>query len=133
VTAGGSGDYVLPNGENARIFASQIVPQLLAGATAQPDPRVVFVIGQPGAGKTATTRWVRDILAERGLAGLVNSDIFKPYHPDYNRLMLEDDQTAAALVSEDGRRWTAHAEAYLIDRRADIVIETTCRNPAVLH
>jgi hypothetical protein len=71
---------------------------------------VVFVAGQPGAGKTTTTEAVVDRLRERGAPIVVNSDFYKPYHPEYGRLLVSDDKTAAPYTSPDGRRWTAMAE-----------------------
>jgi UDP-N-acetylglucosamine kinase len=57
----------------------------------------------------------------------VNSDFYKPYHPEYGQLLAEDDKTAAVYTSLDGRRWTAMAKQDLTARRVDIVIETTMR------
>ncbi|MGC4773676.1 zeta toxin family protein [Micromonospora sp. DT44] len=37
-----------------RIFDEQIVPDLLDGAARRDKPVVVFVVGQPGAGKSRT-------------------------------------------------------------------------------
>jgi len=44
--------YALSEQENERIFRRRIVPQVLTG-TGRPQPVVVFVAGQTGAGKTA--------------------------------------------------------------------------------
>jgi UDP-N-acetylglucosamine kinase len=95
------------------------------------DPVVVFVAGQPGAGKTNTAKYVLEQLADRGGAVVVNSDFYKPYHPDYRRLLQEDDRTAAPYVGLDGRRWMAMAERYLIERRVNIIIESTMRDQGV--
>jgi UDP-N-acetylglucosamine kinase len=121
--------YLLSEADSRRIFRDQIVPEELAVAATQDNPVVVFVAGQPGAGKTQTTDDIKEQLDRRGGAVVVNSDYYKPYHPEYNRLLAEDDRTAAPYTSMDGRRWMAQAEEYLIAHRADTIIETTMRDP----
>lgn len=121
--------YLLPNADSEQIFRERITPRELAAAQAVDTPVVVFVAGQPGAGKTKTTEAVVDSLQGRGGATVVNSDFYKPYHPEYDRLLATDDTTAAPYTSLDGRRWMAMAEEYLIEHRANVVVETTMRDP----
>ncbi|AEB48034.1 zeta toxin family protein [Micromonospora maris] len=121
--------YLLPEHESQRIFHDEIAPEELAHGVPQDQPVVVFVAGQPGAGKTMTTLSVKRELDRRGGAIVVNSDFYKPYHPEYSRLLREDDRNAAPYTSMDGRRWMAAAEHYLIERRVDTIIETTMRDP----
>lgn len=121
--------YLLPEAEARRIFREEIVPDELARGVPQQQPVVVFIAAQPGAGKTRTTATVKQQLDQRGAAIVVNSDFYKPYHPQYSRLLAADDRTAAPYTSMDGRRWMALAEQYLIDHRVDAIIETTMRDP----
>jgi UDP-N-acetylglucosamine kinase len=121
--------YLLSEAAARRIFEERVVPRELAVGTPQAAPHAVFVGGQPGAGKTLTARAVVDRLRKRGTSIVVNSDFYKPFHPEYRRLLAEDDKTAAAYISLDGRRWKAMAEQYLRDRRVDVVSETTMRDP----
>ncbi len=88
----------------------------------------MFVAGQPGAGKTATTRTLLAKLNERGGAVVVDADLYKPYHPAYGRLLEEDDQVAAALVSPDSGRWMRMAQEWLAEHRIDTLTETTMRD-----
>jgi predicted ABC-type ATPase len=120
--------YLLSEATAQRIFEEEIVPEELASGTPQAAACVVFVAGQPGAGKTTTTEVVVDRLRERGTPIVVNSDFYKPYHPEYARLLVEDDQTAAPYTSLDGRRWMAMTQRYLMQRRVDVVVETTMRD-----
>jgi len=120
--------YLLTEEESDQIFREEIAPQLLAAGVEQRQPVVVFVSGQPGAGKTRTAM-IKRVLDERGGSVVVNSDFYKPYHPEFTRLMAEDDRNAAAYTSLDGRRWMAKAESYLIEHRSDVLIETTMRDP----
>jgi UDP-N-acetylglucosamine kinase len=121
--------YLLPEAESLRIFRNEIVPDELARGVSQEKPVVVFVAAQPGAGKTRTTATIKDQLDQRGGAIVVNSDFYKPYHPEYSRLLATDDRNAAPYTSMDGRRWMALAEQYLIEHRVDTIIETTMRDP----
>ena len=121
--------YLLSEIESKRVFHSKIVESELLRAPSQANPVVVFVAGQPGAGKTRTTEEVKAQLDQRGGAAVVNSDFYKPFHPEYSRLLVEDDRNAAPYTSMDGRRWMAMAEEYLIGARADVIIETTMRDP----
>lgn len=117
--------YVLSEQENERIFRSRIVPKLLAG-TPRAQPVVVFVAGQTGAGKTAVTRLVKN-----ALPGAVNIDLdkYKPRHPRYDELLVADDTTVGAYTSIDGHKWMEKAEAYAIENRFDVLMESAMRDP----
>jgi hypothetical protein len=121
--------YLLSDAESRRIFRDEIIGEELAHGVTQARPVVVFVAAQPGAGKTRTTASIKEQLARRGGAIIVNSDFYKPYHPEYSRLLATDDRSAAPYTSMDGRRWMAQAEQYLIEHRIDAIIETTMRDP----
>ncbi len=115
--------------EQARqIFYDLIVPKELAQGTRQQQPVAMFVTGQPGAGKTATTRSLLAHLNSRGDAVVVDADLYKPYHPQYPRLQSENDQLAAALVSPDSGRWMRMAQEWLAEHRIDTLSETTLRD-----
>ncbi|MBC3844558.1 AAA family ATPase [Streptacidiphilus sp. 4-A2] len=66
--------------EHAFVFDELIVPMMLSAVTPQEQPLVVYVAGQPGAGKTRAAHLVR-----RALPGAVHlsGDDFKVMHPDY--------------------------------------------------
>ncbi len=114
--------------EARRIFYELIVPHRLAHRERQDRPVAMFVAGQPGAGKTATTRSLLARLSDRGGAIVVDADLYKPYHPQYARLQSENDQLAAALVSPDSGRWMRMAQEWLAEHRIDTITETTMRD-----
>lgn len=124
------GGYLLSEQDSEQIFREQIVPKRLVRARSVQHPAVVFVAGQPGAGKTVTTDAVVQSLRSRGGATVVNSDYYKPHHPAYGRMLAAGAPEAGPATSADGRRWMAKAQAYLIERRANAVVETTMRDPA---
>lgn len=70
--------YQLPPDENRRIFASDIVPDHLTGPTPQDPATAVFLLGQPGAGKTRVAQLVAEALDARGGFVDVDSDLYKP-------------------------------------------------------
>jgi hypothetical protein len=119
----------LDEAEHERIFREEIVPVEFADLTAQQNPLVVFVGGQPGAGKTKTTERVLARLASRGTPAHVCGDHYKPHHPDYHQLLIEDELAAAAYTRLDARAWHTKAENHARQARADTVIETALTGP----
>ncbi|WNZ09773.1 zeta toxin family protein [Streptomyces sp. 11x1] len=118
----------LSDAENRRIFRERIVPDLLAGRVGQETPTVVFLVGQPGAGKSRVTEMVAGALNRHGGFADVDSDLYKPYHPAYARLMAEDDTLMAAYTRADGRAWMAQAEAYVREHGLHAIIQETSQN-----
>ncbi|MEU7160363.1 zeta toxin family protein [Streptomyces chrestomyceticus] len=115
-------DYHRLSAEEHRfIFDELIVPDLLARSTPQEQPIVVYIMGQPGAGKTAMTPMIRRTL--RGRPVRISGDDFKTAHPDYLQLLREEPRTAGARIRADYRAWQTLAEAYVRQRRSDAVVE----------
>ena len=107
------GRHRLTDTENRAIFTDRIVPDLLAGRTPQDVPTVVFLVGQPGAGKSRVTELVAAALNRHGGFVDVDSDLYKPYHPAYAALLARDDTLMATYTRADGRAWMARAEDYI--------------------
>ncbi|MFC5724877.1 zeta toxin family protein [Streptomyces gamaensis] len=120
--------YLLPEAENRRIFLERIVPQQFAGRVPQETPTVVVLLGQPGAGKTRVGHMLAGVLNQRGGFIDVDSDLYKPYHPAYARLMQQDDKLMAAYTRADGRRWMAQAHEYVREARVNAVIQETSQD-----
>ncbi|MFJ6772104.1 zeta toxin family protein [Kitasatospora sp. NPDC091257] len=108
--------------EHREIFDLDIVPMLLGGAVARERPVAVFVVGQPGAGKSAAALMVKR--AMRPGAVLLVGDDLKMMHPDYFDLLRCEARDAGAAIRADYKAWFAMAQAYVRERRGDIVIET---------
>jgi hypothetical protein len=81
----------------------------------------VYVIGQPGAGKTEAAGLVRRAMRP-GTIRLTGDD-FKASHPDYRQLLRQDPRGAGAAVRADYRAWFAQAEQFVREGRGDVVIE----------
>ncbi|MGW2600008.1 zeta toxin family protein [Streptomyces klenkii] len=115
-------DYHRLSAEEHRwIFNELIAPSLLEGITPQERPVAVYVMGQPGSGKTSLTPMLRRAL--RGRPTQISGDNFKAAHPDYLTLLREEPRTASERIRADYRAWQAMAEAYVRQRRGDVVIE----------
>ncbi|MCF3105455.1 zeta toxin family protein [Streptomyces roseoverticillatus] len=107
--------------EHRWIFDELIAPSYLGGIIARGVPRAVYVLAQPGAGKTAVARMVKRAMRP-GTTRLVGDD-FKASHPDYFQLLLDDPRHAGAAIRADYRAWFAEAEAYVRAARGDVLIE----------
>ncbi|MET8566126.1 zeta toxin family protein [Streptomyces flaveolus] len=115
-------DYHRLSAEEHRwIFDELIAPSYLSGIVSREDPRAVYVLGQPGAGKLLAARMVRRAMRP-GTTRLVGDD-FKVSHPDYFQLLRDDPRNAGAAIRADYRAWFARAEQYVRDRRGDVLIE----------
>ncbi|MFZ3573737.1 zeta toxin family protein [Streptomyces sp. BH097] len=108
--------------EHGWIFENLIVPGHGDRAQAQEQPVAVYVVGQPGAGKTAATQMVRRAMRMRRAVWLTG-DHFKSAHPDYGELLRSEPRTAGERIRADYKAWQAKAEAYVRERRGDMVIE----------
>lgn len=120
--------YVLTDDHNERIFRGDIVPAELDG-TPQKHPAVVVVAGQTGAGKTAVTALVKQLLRRRGRPINLDLDAYKPHHPKYQELAADDDRMVGAYTSIDGHKWMEKAERFAIEQRFDIIMESAMRDP----
>ncbi|MFF3505350.1 zeta toxin family protein [Streptomyces sp. NPDC003247] len=120
---------VLSEDRHAEILASQILPRWTSDAVAQQQPVVVVVAGPPGSGKSAACRVLKAVLDRRGGAVLIGRDLYKSAHPEYRRLLRDDDRTAGVKVRPDVLRWQAEVEEYVRGRRFDAVVEDPVADP----
>ncbi|MEU1409070.1 zeta toxin family protein [Streptomyces sp. NPDC005728] len=107
--------------EHRWIFDELIAPSYLNRIVPRDDPRAVYVLGQPGAGKLLAARMVRRAMRP-GTTRLVGDD-FKASHPDYYQLLRDDPRSAGAAIRADYKAWFAQAEEYVRLRRGDVLIE----------
>lgn len=115
-------DYHRLSAEEHRwVFDELIVPSYLGGIIPRDVPQVVYVLAQPGAGKTAVATMVKRAMRP-GTTRLVGDD-FKISHPDYFQLLRDDPRNAGAAIRHDYRAWFTEAEAYVRAARGDVLIE----------
>lgn len=91
--------YQLSADDNERVFLRDIIPSELEPVSPQEQPVAVFLIGQPGAGKSATADEIRDVFGDSGFVE-VDSDIYKAYHPRYAEILRMDDKLMAAAICQ---------------------------------
>lgn len=111
----------LSQAEHQWIFEELIVPSYLSGIIPRQVPRVVFLLAQPGAGKSTAARMILRSMRP-GTTHLVGDDM-KISHPDYLELLTGEPRHAGVAVRPDYRGWMHEAEAYVRARRGDLLIE----------
>ncbi|MFE2556553.1 zeta toxin family protein [Streptomyces sp. NPDC059352] len=111
----------LSQAEHQWIFDELIAPSYLSGIIPREIPRVVFLLAQPGAGKSTAARMILRSMRP-GTTHLVGDDM-KISHPDYLNLLTGEPRHAGAAVRADYRGWMHQAEAYVRARRGDLLVE----------
>jgi len=97
-------DHKLSAEQHDRLYR-KIERDYLPRAQPQDDPRAIITGGQPGAGKSGITSSAQAELAADGGYVLIDADKLRPRHPDYFRLVAEDDRTAANKTHADAGAW----------------------------
>jgi UDP-N-acetylglucosamine kinase len=123
--------YGLPEARMEEIFQRVIVPDLLLRSNPVPQqhPELVLLGGQPGSGKSTLAPQLQREFDGRGGMVWVNTNEFRPFHPDYERLVAEQpadmpDVTRPALLW-----WREHAVEYLRSERFNALLEIGFRDP----
>lgn len=118
----------IPGRDAALIFNEQIRPFL----TGQPqsDPVVLWVGGQPGAGKSTVQSAILRRLG-RSSAFPLDGDDLLTHHPRYAELHAKNDLSGAQLAAENiAGRWWSRAARILRALRIDTVISAPLAGPA---
>ena len=115
---------------NESIFRNDILPDYLPETMRQADrPRMILLGGQPGAGKTAVLIASHAKLDQTGPTIRIVGDDLRSYHPQFRAFQQRDPETASQFTQLDAGRWTEKLLAAAVDRKANIVFETTMRTP----
>ncbi|MGK4586091.1 zeta toxin family protein [Kitasatospora sp. HPMI-4] len=117
-------DYHRLSTEEHRWIWENLILDDLGEITAHEQPVTVYIMGQPGAGKTRASQLVLRALRPRRPTW-ISGDHFKSAHPDYLRLLREHPRTAGSRIRADYEAWQDQAEEYVRSRRGDAVIEIT--------
>lgn len=121
--------FLLKESESVRIFGDYIVPYLFGEAKPNPNPKVVFVGAQPGAGKTPLFRHLvhEELKRNNSVVEIVGDDL-RAFHPQYSTLLADDDESAAFYTDLDSARWIEMAIKYASENvGCSVGIETTLR------
>lgn len=114
----------LPRRENERIFQERIIPRL-ESADGAALSRAWVLGGQPGAGKSSLLG--RNSSTEQGVP--ISKDSLRVEHPDWLELLEADHETASSLTSVDATIWAFKSIDWLIDKKRNIIMDGTLRNP----
>lgn len=85
------------------------------------QPTVLFILGQPGAGKTTMQAAAMDRLGMKK-AYVLDHDELLEKHPDYAGAALDDDYSATVGHAEDAAEWRGRALSDVQARRMDVVV-----------
>jgi len=114
------------------IFQQIIVPDYLLRSNPQPrqHPDAILLGGQPGAGKSTTAPQFHREFTNRGGLVWVTWDDFRPFHPDYERLLKERPADMPDITRPAARWWQDRAATYLRAGRYHTLLEGGFRDPA---
>lgn len=125
--------FALSDADNERIFRERIVPKLFADIEGRAEnPTVVFLGGQPGAGKSSSLKQAEHELLQQGPTIVIEGDSYRPYHPQYAMLQVTEPLASAFYTGDDAGKWTSKAIAEAKERGLSVVLETTFRQPEVV-
>ncbi|MFE0508851.1 zeta toxin family protein [Streptomyces sp. NPDC058964] len=123
--APGTGYHRLHPAQHRWAFDELIAPthldRAMRRAAAHPDPIVVYLVGEPGARQLEARRILRR--AMRAGTAVLEPDLLRGTHPDHAQLINDSPRAAEELVRCDAEDWQAEAEAYVRERRGDLLIE----------
>lgn len=85
------------------------------------QPTVLFIAGQPGAGKTTMQAAAIDRLGMKN-AYVLDHDELLEKHPNYASGALENDYTASGIYGQDAAIWRGWALQDVQARRMDVVV-----------
>ncbi|MFE5199014.1 zeta toxin family protein [Streptomyces sp. NPDC056601] len=111
--------HKLSDAEHKDILEEDVLPGL-GPIIWQVRPVAVFVVGQPGSGKSSAADF---FLMQAPGATLLSSDRFKFAHPDYQNLLRTHPRTAGGLIRSDYGAWQEAAEDHVRERRGHMVVE----------
>ncbi|UGQ14990.1 zeta toxin family protein [Yinghuangia sp. ASG 101] len=120
-------NYHLSPERNGQIFRNDIARELLDPLPRREHPQLLVCMAQPGAGKTMlATEFGRTL---PGPYAELDSDLFKPYHPDYDEIMRLDDREMARAIGPDGRAWMDQVLDYVREHKVDALYHAIAGSP----
>ncbi|TDW87857.1 zeta toxin [Kribbella pratensis] len=105
-------------------YVRRIQPGLAKHGRGRPPwrkPTVLFILGQPGAGKTTMQAAAMDRLGMKK-AYVLDHDELLEKHPEYARAALDNDYSATVGHAEDAAEWRGRALGDVQARRMDVVV-----------
>jgi UDP-N-acetylglucosamine kinase len=112
-------DATLSPDELLSIFNSQILPRYQGSP--RRHPVALFVVGQPGAGKSTVER---PLAAQLGIPGAVSADTddLYAYHPMYEHLARQGEARALTACDSSVLAWSSMAVGHVMRSRSDVIM-----------
>ncbi len=110
----------------------QIASRYLPLSQPQAFPVAIITGGQPGSGKSGITDRAKAELRGQGGYVLVDADKVRTRHPDYARLMREDDTTAANKTHPDAGAWAGRLGRDAIASKRNVIFDQTSKDPGAV-
>jgi len=112
-----------------KIYETRVAPRLFRGTQSVEQPTAIILGGQPGSGKTPMQNHAaREFAASGGMVKIIGDDL-RAYLPYYKSLQRADDKSAAFYTDRDSGRLVEKAIAEAAQRRVNVLVEGTMRNP----
>ncbi|MEO7465539.1 MAG: zeta toxin family protein [Sphingobium limneticum] len=112
-----------------KIYETRVAPRLFRGTQSVEQPTAIILGGQPGSGKTPMQNHAaREFAASGGMVKIIGDDL-RAYLPHYKSLQRADDKSAAFYTDRDSGRLVEKAIAEAAQRRVNVLVEGTMRNP----
>ncbi|TCC36979.1 zeta toxin family protein [Kribbella sindirgiensis] len=114
----------LPKEKLADFYRRRIQPGIAKHGRGRPpwrQPTVLFILGQPGAGKTTMQAAAMERLGMKK-AYVLDHDELLEKHPDYAGAALDDDYHATVGHADDAAQWRGWAFHDIKARRMDVVV-----------
>lgn len=112
-----------------KIYETRVSPRLFRHVQSVEQPTAIVLGGQPGSGKTPMQNHAAQEFAQRGGIVKIIGDDLRAYLPHYKSLQRADDKSAAFYTDRDSGRLVEKAIAEAAQRRVNVLVEGTMRNP----
>lgn len=115
----------MPYTENSAV--NNYINKELQKTSSVEKPVAVILAGQPGAGKGTAGAKIKNQLDHNVIT--IDPDEMRRYHPDQNKLMIENDKTAATYTHEDASRWSEALKRAGIENKRNLILDGTLKSP----
>lgn len=115
--------------QNFDIAYKRIEAQAFAGKTPVSQPKVVFVVAQPGAGKSTMSRLVADKEFLDGNYVQIDTDQYRSEHPQSAEFKQMDDKLYGGLTHEFANSTSTRLLTQALERGFNVLVEKTFADP----
>lgn len=122
-------DYALSAATLDDIFVQSVVPAIFGEVAPPPNPLLILIGAQPGAGKTKAGQDA-SVASEQQVIAIIGDDL-RPFHPHYRRLMRSSPADMPMATAQALSGWVERSIDYAAEHRISVLVEGTFRNPDV--